>query len=701
MRTANQTCLGVGVALAVACAGACNFSPAKTCSQDSDCPSGSCDTSLGVCVFYPPDAGDAGLCSPGCPDWQQCIEGACFDRYTGLRITTPDAGAVVGATVQVTATLTLTSGLLRNDPPALAFAGACPGGTDAPPLALVSAGLYAGTWKPSHEGSCRLTVSWPDAGSDAGLSGPVSPPVAVTVDKTPPTFVASVLASPYTGSQADPQAPGAWRRDDVVVISISSTDLYVNPSSVRAQLLGTDGDAGPSVPVDAGASCGSAYCGTALLDLAAPTMNAFRTSLPIVVTGADQAGNAGATTQSGDSGVSVTRWRWEFDTGTGLPATSPAIGAAGTVYFGTSPGTSSLFYAANPNGGIKWMFDGGAVVGSPSIGVWDGGNEAVYVATNASSSATVWALSGTDGAATASCAVTGGTVEGSLSVGTTDSLETAFAVFNGAGVLVGFRPDAGASFCVQRFSMGDLLFPGAVATTGSSIYYGDSSGALQGLMLQSGNWAVLGGSWPVSGRPVHALAMNLNGTNIIGGNALTPGPGGLFGFLSTNGTQTWTYQPDGGSAPAWNPSIASNQDVLFGADDKSLTRIPFLGSVPTAQHLSQSPVIGAPVLGQDGFVYSADKSSLLTAFDSSLSPLWSLGIPGTQSSLTLDCARDTSGAKRSNRPGTLYMTTSDGKLDAFIVDSRSIDATAPWPKYQHDPRNTGNSSTSLTEFVCP
>ena len=30
-----------------------------------------------------------------------------------------------------------------------------------------------------------------------------------------------------------------------------------------------------------------------------------------------------------------------------------------------------------------------------------------------------------------------------------------------------------------------------------------------------------------------------------------------------------------------------------------------------------------------------------------------------------------------------------------------IDRTAPWPKFQHDLRNTGNAGTPLTELVCP
>ena len=48
------------------------------------------------------------------------------------------------------------------------------------------------------------------------------------------------------------------------------------------------------------------------------------------------------------------------------------------------------------------------------------------------------------------------------------------------------------------------------------------------------------------------------------------------------------------------------------------------------------------------------------------------------------------------------ITTRPGKYSdtALIVDSRGIDTTAAWPKYQHDPRNTGNADTPVSEFAC-
>ena len=47
-------------------------------------------------------------------------------------------------------------------------------------------------------------------------------------------------------------------------------------------------------------------------------------------------------------------------------------------------------------------------------------------------------------------------------------------------------------------------------------------------------------------------------------------------------------------------------------------------------------------------------------------------------------------------PGTLYVVgNGSGAVYAIIVDSRGLDVSAPWPKFQHDTRNTGNIDTPV------
>ncbi|MCC6336640.1 MAG: hypothetical protein IT380_21955 [Myxococcales bacterium] len=63
-------------------------------------------------------------------------------------------------------------------------------------------------------------------------------------------------------------------------------------------------------------------------------------------------------------------------------------------------------------------------------------------------------------------------------------------------------------------------------------------------------------------------------------------------------------------------------------------------------------------------------------------------------SATLDCNRD----KPTSTTGVYYFATTTGWLVGYVVDSEGLDQSAPWPKYQHDARNTGNLSVSK---ACP
>ena len=49
--------------------------------------------------------------------------------------------------------------------------------------------------------------------------------------------------------------------------------------------------------------------------------------------------------------------------------------------------------------------------------------------------------------------------------------------------------------------------------------------------------------------------------------------------------------------------------------------------------------------------------------------------------------------------GVLYVGSVSGSFYAIVVDSPGLESTAPWPKYQHDVRNTGNPTTPIQS--CP
>jgi hypothetical protein len=106
--------------------------------------------------------------------------------------------------------------------------------------------------------------------------------------------------------------------------------------------------------------------------------------------------------------------------------------------------------------------------------------------------------------------------------------------------------------------------------------------------------------------------------------------------------------------------------------------------------------VPTPVAGQGRRLYVADDQGTLfvlhqdrIADAGSDWPAVALPSPanGTVSaSLTLDCNR----RQPASQSGILYIATESGWLVSYIVDSKGLDATAPWPKYQRDARNTAN-----------
>ena len=94
--------------------------------------------------------------------------------------------------------------------------------------------------------------------------------------------------------------------------------------------------------------------------------------------------------------------------------------------------------------------------------------------------------------------------------------------------------------------------------------------------------------------------------------------------------------------------------------------------------------------------YTVTSHGSLEARGADLSVLWSAQVSTSanfRGSPVLDCERDGLGA------GVLYAAADSGDLIALLVDSRGLDSAAPWPKYQHDVRNTGNPTTPIQS--CP
>jgi hypothetical protein len=689
LRSTSLRCLAGCFLLAAACG------PSETpCGQDTDCDPDQICGPDGYCVDVDAgtDGGGAdGGCAQTCAGYQACVNGACLSLYTALQITSPQQNGFVGASVEIDAALALVCGLTPNDPATLNFtATPLDGGVETGTIALLGAETYSTTWMPAQEGEYTLVASYPAAGLE-------STPIMFTVLKTGPVFQLQVPTPVRdAGWQVDP-APGyanAWRRNEIVTVGVTSTDPNVDIGIAQLILVGVQGDdagmGGPVLPVNPTTGCGQATCGTVAVDLSAPQFEAFRGVVGLSLIGQDLAGNQGTATAS----LPVTRWEWARPTGAPL-AGPPAIGHLGTVY---APATAGGLVALDPLGNLLWTMDAGSLQTGVAISAADAG-DVLYTALSSGTGALLAALDGTQGSTLASCSVDGGVAVGLALLPTTivgQTLESAVAVFNdtpSTSQLVALRFGAPAgSQCFAAVGVPLMTDAGNLVSDGvSSVFYADVGGNLQSYTFDGG-WPTVP-TWSAGPFSASALAMAPGELVCTGGVS----PAGVFAEALSGGSPSWSYS-DGGTALASVPVVGDGGIVFYGDNSGSWTIVAVGTPAPIATLSSRSPPSGAMLLGNGGALYGVDGSGNVTAWDQSFDTHWS--ISGSQPGwLAIDCPRGPGGLPLP-AIGTLYVASGDGTIYAFVTDSIGLDTTAPWPKSQHDPRNSGSAGTALAEFVC-
>jgi hypothetical protein len=642
-------------------------------------------------------------------------------RYTGLTVVPGDGGLLDGGPVPVQARLVLAPEVVASFPGTLDFrvtltdGGA--GGTVTPGSA--SGGLYNANWTPPGEGQFLLTAAYPRDG------GP-STTVWLRVDTTPPTF--DVMVPPADAGVAsggttylDPGASPAetfWRRDQAVPVVLRTNEPNLDPGSVTVSLVGTDGGSVVVALEPLTTDCDAGYCARANVELWQPPFNTFRGQMTVQVQASDRAGNAGTSSAP----VNVTRWKWRHDIG-GNPVAvaAPAVGNMGNVYVGTTNGsnTDGQFRALSPEGSLLWTVAGGAVVASPTIGEGrDGGFERVYVAQKKQTVSHVVFYNSTDGGSVALCSgVTGSSVivESALSLAQVlakEQSETVYGLYSGrsGGTLFAARPDVPdtgeTEICPDNAtSAGNVRLPGTMLAFGDSVVFATDDGRLKSYALDGTT-----GAWSSTPKWTHALvavepATFLQPTSLAASDGRVYGGGNLGGLsklfsVPLDGGQPPTYFPT--SSTMWNVSIGNSDGgtAVVGLETSNKLFAVSLGDGGTRTVDTPSDVIkGAPVWGTGGYVYTAGLTSgSIQARRSLENVIWQFepaGGAGFEASMNLDCSRSADGSILAGRPGVLYAVDRDGKVYALIVDSPGLDPAAPWPKYQHDSRNTGNPATPI------
>ncbi|WP_395840182.1 hypothetical protein [Archangium violaceum] len=654
----------------------------------------------------------------------------CFDsRYTGLNILTPAENTILGgSSVTVRARLDVNPEARPVYPSQLNFTvtRTSDGTSTELPLQGSENGTYSAVWTPAAEGEFIIRATSPEAGG-------LSTSVRVTVDLTAPALAVLIPeaqpSAPANGfTYTDPKDSSAWRRDQTVTIRVESEAPDLVPTSLNLVVRGHKGgtDVTDLVLTPVTPCNGKTYCGTVDVPLWRPALPDFRGNFLVEVTASDPAGNV----RQASGSIPVTRWKWAFDGASGAIQTTPAIGDKGTIYFGTS-NTNGKVFALEPNGTKKWEKQLGPVLGSPAVGKSPDGTERVYVAPNSGELATVYALDA-NGTPISSCPLPGGAlgpVTSALAITQhyikeeNVTVETAISNHNlyESGIIA-FRPDLTSGRRCSGLSTASTEPQGAsLIIKGNEVFFsnpGDYTVQNYRFDPQVG-WNSINTFRSINiGAPISGLGVAEGGYVVGAGGLRSPGgevKGGIMSlFLSPSGTRTWQYPRDTtGSEPVRNLVIGAGNVVIFGRDlpegAAELTALNLLATSDEAALRATAPDAGsfpgAPVLGASGILYTASftgpeagvgEVAAWSANDLKLSWKLSDSVGRAEASPSLDCTRTPDGTPASTPHGVLYVPSLDGRLYAFVVDSSGLDTSAPWPKYQHDARNTGNPETPIT-----
>ncbi len=720
--------LGLGLLLTLA---GCTKLAGRTCTSDTDCgENGTCDVSVGLCYAANTEPElDGGACTSACAEYEACTTSGCKPRFTALNILSPASGALLdGGTVQVSAQLVANPTYANTTqlPDTLSFSAARTGGGDVGSFGTVTrtGDTYTVPWTPpSAQTQITLTAAHPKPAAVQSAA------VNVQVDAVPPTFTIAFSNPPARSSgsatQADERdpAPGydvAFRRDESVTVSISANES-VNNVTLTVVGIGSGGNPGqaqPAVKVQPGGTCdGSpAFCGNVTVDLSTLEMKDVRGTVGFQVEGVDAAGNHG----SKSAGLKVTRWKWAFDAA-GPISGSPAVGARGSVYFGTNVTTGAgRMLAVGPDGARKWEAAIGDTSGNPAVGAFNANDEYVYAAAKNSSGSFLYALHGVDGTEKTKCSFSNVTdLPGSLAVGSTavtvGTAETGAGIYGGSQVrLVGIRPDALVTErCIDISGSGPSAIPvsvpgGSFVMKDQNIFYGTTGSKLTSYDLGSGSNTPRS-SWPLNTNSF-TRGIALLGNQVYGaaGNSDDPSLGSLFSVPAAGAAAISFVYPQANTSRVFNLAIGGGDTAYFGAETASSAELLSLALGTSGATPNRVPDVGtlrgAPAIGKNDRLYTLNGGGKVSAWiASSLAPLWTadlaLDLSAKDTSLTLDCRRDASGNGVANSSlGNLYFA-GGSKLYALIVDSPGLDPSAPWPKFQHDTRNTGNPATPITD--CP
>jgi hypothetical protein len=398
-----------------------------------------------------------------------------------------------------------------------------------------------------------------------------------------------------------------------------------------------------------------------------------------------------------------------FPVAGGTP-TAVALDSNGNIYAGASTSLSSTLVAFAADGGTQWSYSAAdrAITAGPMAG-----SQAVYFATGTGASIAIQRV-GLDGSAKTDL----------CSVNTSYGYGGDMALLNpGSGeVPLVVRSDGalspGTTGCLSTAATPPLDFGGGdrptLAVLANNIFVGVSTSATISRLTWGTSSAASSGS--TSTGTLFPSNLFTVGTNLVGGGGGGgPTVGGVFAFIDGASLASTTANATPGAKPGGSAVVGpsgTSSPVVYGDSAGILRRValdsmPGFGTATTSAPAGTSLAKRAPLLGKGGLTYVIGLDGLVRVYDSSLGQIWSWAPPATLTSisqLNLDYNRDVANPCAVGEPGVLYFAATSGtttKLYALLVDSAGLEPQAAWPRYQHNPANTGNAATGLSSWTCP
>ncbi len=566
-------------------------------------------------------------------------------------------------------------------------------------------------------------------------------------DGLAPSFKVTVLGTPNYGSQtSDFSVPQkAWRKDDTVMVRVESTATDVNFESIELTAAIDD----PSVKQTNKKPCAPASSGCAefAVSLGSLSLADFVGTLRLSAVGSDVSGNRSSSTSAFEGLSQVTRLNWARRFGPPNTilyneSSTPAVDRDGTFYV-TATDSSARFQdggavftpgvtAIRKNGTFATEFSENGFLAYPSIQ-----GSAALSEEDAGTSLHFVAVSDPDAPSASPLFVSRSTSKGPLrEVKCASAFARTVAQFamlgsdeavvatesNPARVLrMSPRSDAACTGSVPSGS--SLPFregtpTNNTVTDGTNVYWVDVNGALNGVSLAGQRTLPIGDAGTFNVRSENKLALFTIGLGGVASSRLTDiGAGGrLKSFAAAGIGWTTAFESTSTAAPvvlSGNRSVTVSDTYSMTNSDCRFWSVDAAGSAnQLSSKLAECSATQLPrvVAGADNRVYGVHTFggiSVVSSGSRGARPVeqWQAYKAGLFDAIenrwqdpsfpTISCNY----SKPASNTGILAFTTVTGWLVTYIVDAKGLDPTAPWPKYQHDVRNTGNVNTPIER--CP